>query len=257
MSDRDGYAPGVPCWVASVHRDPESVVGFYIELFGWRITEAGGFFMCSTRGRRVAAIGRGDTPPTWLTLVCVERADDAVERAMEAGGEVILRAHDLVGLGRAALLADPAGAVFGVWEPGPHRGAEAVNEPGAWALSQLNTPDVEGAKGFYGAVFGWGTDTFDLGDVQISLWRLPGYLGGEPQQPVPRDVVGAMAPAADGGPAAWGVDFRVRDVDATAALAARLGGRSVAPAFDTPVGRTAVIADPQGAVFSVSRVAAS
>jgi predicted enzyme related to lactoylglutathione lyase len=154
--------------------------------------------------------------------------------------------------GRGAVLADPAGALFGVWQPGRHRGAELCNEPGAWAMSLLNTSDPEGATAFYGSLFGWQAET--LGEM--TLWRLPGYVGGEPEQPVPRDVVGAMM-RRDDVPAHWGVDFWVDAVDATANTATELGGAIVVPPFDTPFSRNAVLADPHGAMFSISKVGPS
>jgi predicted enzyme related to lactoylglutathione lyase len=94
------------------------------------------------------------------------------------------------------------------------------------------------------------------------MFRLPGYVGGEPEQPVSREVVATMSPMspdqlAQDVPAHWSVDFWVHDVDAIAARAADLGGHAVAPPFDIPIGRTAVLADPRGVVFSVSRVAAA
>src|SRR5215207_5174587 len=116
---------------------------------------------------------------------------------------------------------DVSAKVAVVWQPGAHRGAELVNEPGAWSMSNLNARDVEGAKRFYGAVFGWETLSFGIGDAEVLLWRRPGYVGGEPEQPVPRDVVATMAPI--GGavevPAHWSVDFWVDDTDAVAARA--------------------------------------
>ena len=86
-------------------------------------------------------------------------------------------------------------------------------------MSQLNTPDPEGAKAFYAAVFGWDADTFELGESEITLWRVPGYVGGEPGQPAARDVAGAMAPMSSAPlpgdlPPHWRVDFWADDVDA-------------------------------------------
>jgi predicted enzyme related to lactoylglutathione lyase len=125
----------------------------------------------------------------------------------------------------------------------------------------VDTRDPEGAKAFYGAVFGWHADTFELGGGEVALWRLEGYVGGEPQQPVPRDVVGTMAAMSaegfpDEAPPHWSVDFWVDDVDATADKAAELGGRVIAPPYDIPGAglRQAVLADPQGATFSVTKV---
>src|ERR671933_2698156 len=268
MSERDGYRAGVPCWVASAHPEPEKAVAFYTELLGWEAEEMMGagspaeYYLCRLRGRDVAAVGswRGGPPVgVWETYIWVESAEDTVARVTDAGGSVILEPFDLLDAARVAVVADPAGAVFGVWQPIEHRGAQLVNEPGAWSISQLNTRDPEGAKAFYGAVFGWETDTFDMGEGEITLWRLPGYVGGEPEQPVSREVVGVMVPMSGDRstkdvPAHWRVDFWVENIDAAVDKAAELGGEIKMPPFHTSVGRSARLADPQGAVFSVSKV---
>jgi predicted enzyme related to lactoylglutathione lyase len=118
-------------------------------------------------------------------------------------------------------------------------------------MSALRTTDAQAAGPFYRAVFGWETDEFAPG---IVLFRRPGYVGGEPEQPVPRDVVAVMM-GGESDPG-WGVDVWVADADATAALAASLGGRVVVEPHAIPGFRNAVIADPQGAVLSVSQLLA-
>ena len=158
-------------------------------------------------------------------------------------------------------MADPSGAVLGIWQAAEARGAERVNEPGAWSWSGLNTRDPEGATRFYGEVFGWEPETMDLGGSDYTLFHVSGYVGGEPEQPVARDVVAGMAAMTDDRFAAevpphWSIDFWVDDVDATADRAAELGGGVVTPPYDTPIFRQAILTDPDGAAFSVSRVAA-
>ena len=252
MSERDGFEPGVPCWLAGVHPDPAAAASFYGDLLGWEADSRGDYLVCRLRGREVAAIGsgRGATPQAavWQTHVWVDDADAAAAKVASAGGSVLAAPLDLGSAGRAAVVADPAGAAFGLWQPGELRGARVVNEPGAWAMSMLATTDPEAAERFYGEVFGWETDDFG----GIWLWRLPGFVGGEPMQPVPRDVIGAMMPADGGRPASWNVNFWVDDADQSAARAAELGGTVVVAPFDTQVTRDAVLADPQGAVFWVS-----
>jgi predicted enzyme related to lactoylglutathione lyase len=265
MSERDGFEPGVPCWIASVHPDPEGAVDFYTELFGWEAANTmppdspGRYYVCTLRGRDVAAIGSehgGGTPSVaaWGTYIWVENADDAARKVTDAGGRIVTKPFDL-DAGRLGVVADPAGAVFSVWQPRTHRGAQVVNEPGAWSMSAINTPDPDGAKAFYGAVFGWESSAMD---EQISMWHLPGFVGGEPQQPVPRDVVAVMVAVSDAAevPPHWSVDFWVGDLDATVETTTRLGGAVIVPPYDipgTPLTQ-AVIADPQGATLSVTKV---
>jgi hypothetical protein len=250
MSERDGYAPGVPCWVDTWQDDADAATAFYTGLFGWDAAR-GEYSLFQLRGRDVAGLGspyRG--APSWTTYVWVDSADDTAAKARAAGGSVVVEPFNSLDGGRMAVIADPAGAVFAAWELGEHRGAQLVNEPGAWSMSGLSTPDPAAGAKFYGDVFGWTTDTFG----EYALFRLEGYVGGEPTQPVPRDVIAVMSPGEQAG---WTPDFWVGDADAAAARAGELGGQVVMGPFDTPVGRTAVLADPAGAVFSVSRVSAA
>jgi len=165
---------------------------------------------------------------------------------------VLLGPVDALPAGRLAVLADPADAALCVWEPHARRGAQLVNEPRTWTMSSLHTNDPDRARAFYGAVFGWEPTP----GTHLLLWRLPGYVGGEPHQPFPRDIVAVMAPNAAAAPPVpphWNVNLRVDDTDATADLATRLGGKVILPPQDTAVGlRSAAPADPQGAVFSIS-----
>ena len=269
MSERDGYEHGVPCFVSGVFPDPDAAASFYSELFGWETEDlmpaghAGSYHVCRLRGRDVAAIVSqhgAPAPPqaVWTTLVWVDSTEEAAAKAADAGGEVIGEPFDSPGGGRQAVLADPGGAVFSVWEPSERRGAQVVNEPSAWAMSALNTNDPEGAKRFYAHVFGWDTESFDMGGAEMTLWTVQGYVGGEPAQPVPREVVATMLPASTEGDAFqphWSVDFWVADLEAAAAKVTELGGELVVPPYDIPGAgmRQAVMADPQGAVLSLTQ----
>jgi len=260
MSARDDYEPGVPCWVDALLPDPDAAMAFYAGLFGWEFEGPGDmpgdppgrYYVGRLRGRDVAGVGSlpAGSPPSWNTYVSVASADEAARAAVDAGGAVLTAPVDAPPAGRLAVLADPAGGVFSVWEPGARKGAQLVNEPGAWAMSHLTTPDVEDAAAFYGAVFGWTTEAFG----EFTLLRLPGYVGGEPRQPVSREVVATMARADDGAAAGWGVNLWDGDVDASAAKAVALGGRVIAGPFDTPMARMAVLADPAGAALTISNV---
>jgi predicted enzyme related to lactoylglutathione lyase len=268
MSEREQYPAGVPCWIETLQPDLQATIRFYRSLFGWEFIgpgpmpgdPPGQYYVARVRGRDVAGIGSLPTGgaalgPAWSTYIRATSADDAANLAKRAGGQVIVQPFDVLPAGRMAVLADRAGATFGVWEAKDRQGAMVINEPRAWAMSLLNTTDPEGAKAFYGAVFGWKAEPFGPGEGQVELFRLPGYVGGEPGQPVPRDVVGVMAPIRSGDIRPhWSINFWIDDADAAAQQAAKLGGRVIAPPHDTPGFRSAVLADSQGATFSVSKL---
>jgi uncharacterized protein len=269
MSERESYQPGVPCWVDTAQTDPEAATRFYGGVFDWRFTgpgpmpgdPPGRYFVARVRGRDVAGVSSqppaGASPvPAWNMYVSVKSADETAAKVIKFGGRVMVPPFDAPPAGRMAVLRDPAGAVFCSWEAGDRQGAQLVNEARAWAMNSLTTPDPDACMDFYGAVFGWNTDTFGTSGMAMTLWRLPGYVGGEPSQPVPRDVVAVMAPARRDVPSHWGVDFWIDDVDATTARAVTLGGMIVVPPHDVPPFRSAVLQDPQGAVFSISEYSA-
>jgi predicted enzyme related to lactoylglutathione lyase len=189
-------------------------------------------------------------PPAWTTYVWVDDADAVAACAVKAGGSLLAEPFGSLDGGRLAIVADPAGAVFGVWTPGAHRGAQRINEPSAYSMSFLRTPDPEVAKAFYGAVLGWTTECSP--DV---LWRLPATWAGSPSA-VARDVVAVLTRAGEDEAAHWRVDFWIADADAAAARATQLGGSVVAGPEDAGPFREAVLADPAGATFSVSQLTA-
>jgi uncharacterized protein len=267
MSEREVYPHGVPCWVDVASPDPESAQGFYGGVFGWEFEGPGAmpgeppgrYYVAKLRGRDVAGIssqppGAEDQPSAWNTYVRTDSADATAEAVLAAGGRVATEPFDAPPAGRMAVLADPAGAVFCAWEAGDREGAQLVNEPSAWSMSALLTPDPDAAKEFYGSVFGWETEVFG----PISMWRLPGFVGGEPEQPVPRDVVANMVDtgADSGAPAHWRPDFWIADADAAAATATELGGTVIDAPADVPgvPFRSALLADGNSARFSVSQL---
>jgi uncharacterized protein len=264
MSRRDDYPAGVPCFVDTLTADIEAAKAFYGGIFGWEFAgpgpmpgdPPGEYFVARVAGDDVAGIGTlpaqspGGMPPGWNTHVAVQSADAAAARARAAGGSVLVEPFDAPPAGRMAVIADPAGGVVCLWEAGERAGAARVNEPSAWAMSLLTTPDPDGAQAFYADLFGWEAQEFG---PSLWLFRLPGYVGGEPQQPVPRDVIAALT-AGESAPAAWTVDFWIADTEAAAAAAPGLGGTVVAQPFDEASFRRAFIAAPDGATFSISQL---
>src|SRR4051794_33446676 len=276
MPERDGYIPGVPCWIDTSQPDPGSAVDFYRGLFGWEFEDVmppdspGKYFIARIRGGDVAAVGSipEGAPPvaTWNTYIWVDSADETAAKVRDAGGTVLAEPFDVMDAGRMAVLADPQGAAFCAWQPNQHRGWQVVNEHGSVNFNTLNTRDPNAAAAFYGAVFGW--EVLDLGGG--AAWRLRAY-GDHLEQRDPglrartreyggpegfEDVVAALQPI--GGdqpdtPAHWSVTFGADDADAIARRATELGGSVLVPPFDAPWVRMAVLADPAGATFVASQ----
>ena len=277
MPERDGYIPGVPCWVDASLPDPEAALDFYAGLFGWEFEDVmppgskGKYFIARLHGGDVAAVGSvpESAPATavWDTYILVGSADETASKVRAAGGGVVREPSDVMNAGRMAVFTDPEGVAFCVWEAKEHKGARVVNEHGALNFNGLNTREVDGAKAFYGSVFGW--KTMQLGGG-VEAWTLPGYgdhlerddpdirvrvaeLGGPAGF---EDVVASINPIPNDQPdtpAHWGVTFGVDDADAAAGKAAELGGTVVVTPFDAPWVRMTVVADPQGATFIASQ----
>jgi predicted enzyme related to lactoylglutathione lyase len=183
MPERDGYIPGVPCWVDASEPDPEAALDFYAGLFNWDFedatppdagrkyfvarAEATGWSLFDSSGDvrsgDVAALGSMPeaAPQTavWNTYFWVESADETASTVRDAGGSVVMEPFDFMDASRVAVFTDPEGATFSVWEAKKHKGARLVNDPGSLNFNGLNTRDVEGARSFYGSVFGWQTLT--------------------------------------------------------------------------------------------------
>jgi uncharacterized protein len=280
MPDRDGYPPGVPCWVDTSQPDPVAAADFYGGLFGWELENTmlpesdGKYIMARIRGRDVAAIGSPPqgAPPmaVWNTYIWVADANETAARVRGAGGQVVVEPFDVMEAGTMAVFADPEGAVFSVWQAKEHKGAQVVNEHGSVNFNGLNTRDVQGAKAFYGAVFGW--ETLELGPGN-AMWRLAGYghhleesnpglREGMAEMGAPpgfEDVVAALTTIADDQPDVpphWSVTFAVDDAGAIAERAVELGADLLVPPMDAPWVRMTVIRDPQGGTFIANQFVA-
>jgi hypothetical protein len=258
MSERTSYAPGTPNWVDLGTPDPSAAEGFYGPLFGWSFDpgenpeETGGYLSAMLGGKAVAGVMRlmqEGQPPAWSSYISVEDADATIEAVKANGGSVAIEPMDVLEIGRMAFFVDPTGAFGGIWQPKTFKGAELVNEPGAFSWSELGTRDPEAAKAFYGAVFGWEFEDHDMGQTgTYTEWKLNG------------DSIGGMANIAgrvpDEVPAHWLVYFAVEDADAAVEQIKGSGGAVNFGPVDIPAGRFAMVADPWGAPFAVIKPSA-
>jgi predicted enzyme related to lactoylglutathione lyase len=237
-------------WHDHISSDVEKAKTFYAELFGWTIeTWKPGemdYPMINADGKQHGGFGTAPegVPSHWLGHVLVEDADETAAKAEAAGGKIIAPAMDIPEVGRIIVLVDPQGAVFSAFSP-------ATSDPGPLAegtfvWDELLTSDVEGAKSFYGEIFGWTTTEMDIGesDEKYTLFQRTGDVS----------VAGCMAKPADlPVPAAWITYIGTDDVDATAEKAASLGAHVQVPPMDIPnnIGRFSVVIDPAGAAIGL------
>jgi predicted enzyme related to lactoylglutathione lyase len=251
-------AIGTFCWPELATRDLKAAQAFYGELFGWQSNEVatsmGSYVILSTGERQAAGLclqsdeqRQQGIPSNWLSYVSVSDADATAAKAKELGAQILVGPFDVMEEGRMAVLQDPLGAVFALWQARNHKGVSAYLEPGALCWTELATQDAKAAQSFYTRLFGWTTKAPTDPDMPYFEWELGGaHFGGM------MEISEHWGPAWKDIPSHWMVYFMVKDVDERAARAQALGATIHLPPRDIPkVGRFAVIADPQGAVFAL------
>ncbi|WP_131741525.1 VOC family protein [Actinomadura roseirufa] len=242
---------GTPNWLDLGVPDIERAKTFYGTLFGWQYQdtgpETGNYHQCMLRGEPVAGMMKNPdehaTEFWWGVYFAADDCDEVVQRATDAGAKVVAPAYDVMDLGRAAILKDPQGAQFGLWEGRTHIGSRFVNEPGSLVWNDLVTSDADAARQFYTAVFGYRLEAVP-GDMDYTALRRPDghYIGGVHGQP-------------DTTSPSWISYFDVADAD-EAVRRVRAGGGTVDDEpRDSPYGRIAAVRDPFGVPFRVMKTA--
>jgi hypothetical protein len=252
MGERTSYTAGTFSWADVNTTDQEGAKAFYSGLFGWEaddlpVGDGASYSMMRLDGRSMAAISPqqpqqrdAGVPPAWNSYVTVDSADAAAEKAGQLGATVHAPPFDVMDAGRMAVIQDPQGAFFMVWEARENIGAQFVNAPGALAWNELLSPDVDASARFYGDLFGWTTDPFEGSPQRYEVVK-NGDRGN-----------GGIRELGDWpGPPAWLVYFGIDDIDAGLGRVEELGGKKLAGPIDIGIAKVAVVQDPQGAVFAL------
>jgi predicted enzyme related to lactoylglutathione lyase len=254
MATIDKHPPGSFCWVELGTTDQQAAKSFYQTLFNWSVNDfpmgPGQFYSMFQLGGRDSAAAYTLNPqmmsegvrPHWMLYLATADADETASKAAQSGGKVMAAPFDVADFGRMAVIQDPAGATFSIWQPKSHTGLRVNNEPGAFCWADLNTPDQAAAARFYAAVFGWSLDPGQDGSGYLHIKNGDQYIGG-------------ILPAAHHDPNVpphWLLYFAVQDCDASTAKAKELGARVyMGPMTMENVGRMTDLADPQGAIFAL------
>jgi uncharacterized protein len=243
--------PGAPCWIELFTTDTQDAARFYGGLFGWDVESSGpdygNYAIFSMDGRKIAGLMKKEAdvgaPSAWSVYLETDDVAATVEKAKANGGQVMFEPMQVGEMGHMTFLVDPAGAAVGAWQPLAHQGFDVLAEPGAAAWFEVLTKDYDKAVPFYRDVFGW--DPHTMSDTPEFRYTT---LGVDDQAKAGiMDAAGFLGET----PSHWRPYLLVQDTDAAVLKATELGGSVVQSAADSPYGRLAVLADPQGVPFSV------
>lgn len=258
MATRTSYDKGTFSWVDLAAHDMDKAQEFYGKVFGWAcetMDTQGGPPYAEFRLEGKGAGGLGELneamksqgiPPMWNSYISVRDIEGVTAKCTELGGTVTVPAMKVLEAGSLAFIQDPTGGNVGLWQPDQHAGAGVVNEPGSFCWNELATRDVEKAREFYGKLLDWDYEEKDGTPSKYYIIKNNGNPNG-----------GLMQMTEEWGdiPPHWMVYFASSDIEATAKSVEQHGGKINVPPFDIGVGKIAVVADPQGAVFSLIQLA--
>lgn len=251
MAIRSTTPLGAPVWTDLATSDLAGAQAFYRTVFDWEYEQAGpeygGYVNASRSGRHIGGLMAGDpawnTPDAWTVYLHTADIGSTVDAAVSAGASNCVPPMEVPEKGWMAMLTDPTGAFFGLWQPTGHRGFEVYDEPGAPTWFQLTTTDFAKATAFYAEVFGWqlqveaDSDEFRYSNAIFDGTPLIGVLDGSVIPGLERSM--------------WTGFWASDDVDKSIEAIIANGGAVVRAAEDTPYGRLAAVTDPTGAAFNL------
>jgi predicted enzyme related to lactoylglutathione lyase len=255
MAARPATHFGEPCWADLTTSDPVGAREFYGRLFDWTAAES------TAEGSEYITFRRGDAyvagmavrtqgsqaPDVWSIYLAVEDADASTDAARAAGGQVLAEPTTVGSMGRMAILSDPTGARFGLWQPIDFAGFGQVGEAGTPVWHELNTLDYPAAAAFYETAFGW--TPIVLSDTDEFRYSTVGAEGA-----MVAGIFDASAHLPAGVPSHWQLYLGVADVRDAAALVTELGGTVLHQPWESKFGTFARVSDRTGAMFVLGSV---
>ncbi|MEW2137499.1 VOC family protein [Streptomyces sp. NPDC005409] len=253
------FTEGAPCWVDAMFTDVEGAKAFYGDVLGWTFgeasTEYGNYTQAYSGGKAVAAVvppmPGADAPSQWCLYFASPDAAATAEKVTSAGGEVLMGPMQVGAFGTMLIAKEPSGAVFGVWQPGEHKGFEKMGEAGSYAWAEVFTREPDKADDFLAKVFPYAAQQMDPGDdpetagMDFKVFS----LGGAGNVVLGRMKMGEEFPPQI--PSYIQIYFGVPNCDEAVEKTKKHGGKLHFGPMDSPFGRFAAVTDPQGAAFAV------
>jgi predicted enzyme related to lactoylglutathione lyase len=250
MTNSTGPWPGRFVWFDLMTTDAGKSQAFYEALFGWQIQEVPmqGFtyrmIVCGPGA--IGGIVEEKAIPVshWMPYVGTPDVDASAETVTATGGSVCVPPTDIPQTGRFAVVSDPTGAYFSLFQALP--GSEGADPdqmvPGRVCWTEVYTTDIDAAQDFYSGLLGWEPQKRDMGEAGMYHTQMLGD----------KMAAGMMKVPMPGMPSCWAVYFFAPDLDAAGARAKELGATALHEGVPIPeVGRFSMFQDPAGAMFSL------
>lgn len=245
------HPTGTPTWFDLTTGKPDEIKTFYGALFGWEFQdygpEMGHYHRARKDDQEIAGMvpqssQMAGMPSAWSVYFASDDAHADAARIRELGGTVMVEPMQVMNLGHMLVAADPTGAVFGLWQPIDFHGFTVAGEHGAPAWQEVLTRDSGAARDFYTTL------------LRSNAQPMPGGMTYYTLKQGSTETAGIMQmddhwPASI--PPHWMTYFAVDDMQQAVKVAGSNGGTVTVPPFDSPYGTVAVLADPDGATFSV------
>ena len=234
--------------------DLDAATNFYTDLFGWKTDDqpmsedpADIYRMFTKNGHPVCAAAKqrpeqaqAGVPPMWNVYFTVDDVDLKAKEAEAAGGTVHAPPFDVFDAGRMAVISDPVGAFFCLWQAKENIGAYVMHEPNTLDWAECGSKDAAKAREFYAQVLGWTYEEMDMGEGK----KYTVFSVGE------ESAAGLME--TDMPMSYWSMYFDVEDCVGMTNKARSLGAQIVLEPESAPgVGTFSIAADPQGAMFGM------
>jgi predicted enzyme related to lactoylglutathione lyase len=234
--------------------DLEAATSFYSDLFGWSYEDApmsedptdtyrmftqGGRVVCAASKQRSEQAEAG-VPPMWNAYFSTSDVDVAAKRCEAAGGTIHAAPFDVFDAGRMAVISDPAGAFFCLWQPNENIGASVMYEPNTLTWAETGSTDVAAARAFYIEALGWSAEDMDMGPngTYTAFSNGGNPVAGLMQSPAPMSY--------------WSIYFNTDDCKGLTKRALDAGARAMMDSEVIPgVGTLSIVTDPQGAMFGL------
>ncbi len=240
-------------WYELMTTDLPGAEKFYTQVIGWTGKDAGmphmKYTLMSAGDTPVAGFMPVPTPtmpPRWIGYIAVDDVDAEAGAVRRDGGTIHKEPTDIPGIGRFAIVADPQGIGFALFNAA---GMDAPplpppNAPGHAGWRELHAVDGVKAWDFYSKHFGWTKDqAMEMGPGGVyQIFK----TGGD--QP----AGGMMTKMPEMPVAAWLYYFNVDSAEAAAGRVTKAGGTVINGPMDVPGGQWILHGlDPQGGMFAL------